>query len=479
MTRAFKAKTAVFIAASLASLASRVAAQPLGASPEAAFDVRALQTHLDKRVALDLHPSVIVAWIEPGGRKLMRAGTLAYGDDRKPGPRTLFEIGAATDAFTVSAVAVRVQQKALSWNSRLASYLPADASPPEFRGVPIELRHLASHTSNLPPRPLNLNPADERNPFADYSKADLTVLLQGIAELNWRPGARYERSFTGMGALGIVLENRTGADDYEAALRTTLLEPLGLRDTVVALDDTAAETFAPGHQGITAMPPWEWAALAGAGGVKTSAADLLSFLDAHLGTTPHALTSALQTTHLEIVPTDREDTVGALGWLLTKIGPRQLFWSSGRTGGHAAFFGFDRLNARAAVVLANSAASVEDIGFHVLAPDRYPLPQLPGTVSVDSATLARYAGKYEVTGGARITIFRRDDRLFAQFDDGITYRLYALSHRAFRFPIGDTLLEFPDEPGRPSARNSDAPVPKASHLTLRRLTRVVLAKRVD
>ena len=56
-------------------------------------------------------------------------------------------------------------------------YLPASVNPPEMNGGEISLFHLATYLSGLPTRPDNLRPADQHNPYADYTVDQLYAFL--------------------------------------------------------------------------------------------------------------------------------------------------------------------------------------------------------------------------------------------------------------------------------------------------------------
>ena len=80
----------------------------------------------------------------------------------------------------------------------------------------------------------NLKPADQRNPYADYTVDQLYAFLSGY-ELTRDIGAQYEYSNLGMGLLGHALALRAGKS-YEALVTERVLRPLGMQHTSIALD---------------------------------------------------------------------------------------------------------------------------------------------------------------------------------------------------------------------------------------------------
>jgi CubicO group peptidase (beta-lactamase class C family) len=88
------------------------------------------------------------------------------------------------------------------------------AGPGDLFGVAGDL---ATHTSGLPRLPSNLQPADPRDPYADYSVDQLYQFLSGYS-LPRDVGASYEYSNLGAGLLGHALALRLG-QKYEALVR--------------------------------------------------------------------------------------------------------------------------------------------------------------------------------------------------------------------------------------------------------------------
>ena len=73
--------------------------------------------------------------------------------------------------------------------------------------------------------------------------------------------------------------------------------PLGLRDTGTTLDDGR---LAQGHSRLgRPKPHWHFDALAGAGALRSTAADLIAFLRLHAGEPPGPLADAARATHVE------------------------------------------------------------------------------------------------------------------------------------------------------------------------------------
>lgn len=325
------------------------------------------------RPLVEGHPerALVVGLVDASGaRQVFGFGTVRPGDDAPPDARTLFEIGSITKGFTGLLLAEMAARGEVREDEPVAALLPDSVRVPDFEGRAITLGHLATHTSALPRLPLNLfdfeNPSD---PYAAYTVADLYAFLD-VFRLHRAPGAEYRYSNLGMGLLGHALARRAGMP-YEDLLRARILEPLGLADTRIALDDAARTRFAQGHAADgTPVPPWHLPTLAGAGALRASAADLLTLLHAFLARdvqTPlgRVLDDALRPR----APAGDDSVQVALGWHLRRDASGHTFvFHNGATGGFCSFAGFDEATGRGVVVLASAAIPlpVEALGLALL-----------------------------------------------------------------------------------------------------------------
>jgi serine-type D-Ala-D-Ala carboxypeptidase/endopeptidase len=138
-----------------------------------------------------------------------------------------------------------------------------------------------------------------RNPFADYHAANLWAYMakRGVT----RPAhPRFFYSNLGLGLLGQALAHR-GGTTYRELVKREITLPLGMRDTVVVLSAEQRERFIAGHSGNGDHKPvhaWDLDALAGAGGLRSTAGDMLTYLEAQLHPEEFAsLSAALAESH--------------------------------------------------------------------------------------------------------------------------------------------------------------------------------------
>ncbi len=129
--------------------------------------------------------------------------------------------------------------------------------------------------------PDNFHPADPHNPLADYGPEQLYAYLakHGVAKPE---DATFAYSNLGVGLLGQALAVRAGRS-YADQLREEITGPLGLTDTVVKLSAEQQRRFMQGydykHRPVHA---WDLDALAGAGAIRSTAGDMLTYLEANL-----------------------------------------------------------------------------------------------------------------------------------------------------------------------------------------------------
>ena len=330
---------------------------------------------------------------------------------------------------------------------------------PERSGKSITLLDLSTHSSGLPRLPGNLKLKDPRNPYADYSVDDLYQFLSGYT-LPRDPGSEFEYSNLGAGLLGHLLAYRAGTD-YESLIGTRITEPLSMPDTGITLSSSMKQRMATGHNAMLApVANWDLPTLAGAGALRSSANDMLTFLEAFLGYKESPLAPAMKAM-LEVRRPCGQAKIG-LGWLISSTDGREIAGHDGGTGGFRSFVGYDPKERIGVVVLSNASTpiGVVDIGLHLLNP-KLPLanpepPQSSSTeIHIDPKLLDNYTGRYQVTPNLIFEITRDGDRLFAQgFAQAATaspialpkFELFAEGEKNFFARVADNQITFETGP---------------------------------
>ena len=302
------------------------------------------------------------------GRVVVGYGRLSADDPTQPDGDTVFEIGSVTKMFTSTLLADLVLREELGLDTPVQSLLGAAARMPTRNGDEITLGHLATHNSGLPRLPDNFDPADESNPYADYDAERLYAFLSSH-QLRRDIGEAVEYSNVGYGLLGHALALREGTG-YEALVTERILEPLQMSDTAIELTPLLRERLAPGHdERLRPAANWDLTALAGAGALRSTVNDMLTFLEANMGLRESALRPAMEFAH---APRLSDPALGmdlGLGWVIATEGDRRFVWHNGATGGYASFIGFDPQALAGVVVLSNSAARVDNLAYRLFTRD--------------------------------------------------------------------------------------------------------------
>jgi CubicO group peptidase (beta-lactamase class C family) len=303
------------------------------------------------------------------GGETYTAGRGRIGPDRPapPAADTIFEIGSITKVFTATVLAQMALEGLVSLDDPVQRFLPAGVEL-QVRGRAITLADLATHTSGLPRLPkglLWLAISERKNPYANFGVDSLEAAVSA-ARPRRAPGGKIRYSNFGAGLLGHVLALRAGKS-YEELVVERICAPLGLSDTSIAVPEEKAARFAQGHNRRgKPVPHWDLPSLPGAGALRSTVADLLTFLEAQLGPRPPELAAAIELTH---EPRARRGPMSiGLGWLIhtPKGQPFPAIWHDGGTGGFRSVAGFVEESETAVVVLSNSARWVTRLGLRLL-----------------------------------------------------------------------------------------------------------------
>jgi CubicO group peptidase (beta-lactamase class C family) len=181
----------------------------------------------------------------------------------------------------------------------------------------------------------------------------------------------------GYGLLGEVLARRAGRS-YEDLLKERITRPLGMNDTDITPTAAMRSRTPVGYDSrLVPVAHDQFRVLASAGALRSTANDLLAFLEAVLGyrRTPlaPAMDAMIRTRRPGGTPPpatgDRPGaTQVALGWNIYTDGSREIIWKNGSVSGFRAFMGYERATRLGVVALINAqtAAGADDIGLHLL-----------------------------------------------------------------------------------------------------------------
>jgi len=296
---------------------------------------------------------ITVGVVRSNERRVFALGTAT--DD------SIYEIGSITKTFTGLVLAQMIEQHKARLDEPVRELLPAStvAKP---AGAEITLLDLVTHHSGLP----SLPDSSELEDPATFGVRDLYAYIsrRGVAE---PANAPFLYSNLGMALLGQALAERSETS-YSKLVTDEIIAPLGLHDTATSLSATQQRRVIQGHTAQhQPTEPWGVNAFAAAGALRSTAADMLIYLEANLhpealpaSATAHpagrTLAAALTSSH-EL----RADAAGpvrvAFAWQYNSI--TGDFMHDGVTGGYSAFAFFNPRGDYAAVVLMNTTVGPE------------------------------------------------------------------------------------------------------------------------
>jgi len=388
-------------------------------------------------------PSIVIALVDADGVDYFAYGKTALDSGAPVDENTVYEIGSITKVFTAILLADMKNRGEVALDDPIGKYLPAGAKTPQRDGKSITLAHLSEQNSGLPRMPTNFRPKDMGNPFADYTPEQLYEFLAHY-ELKRGIGEKFEYSNVGVGLLGHLLERASGKT-YDQLIIERIANVLGMPDTRVAFTEGMTQRLALGYAGTRREKNWDLPTLAGAGALRSTAKDMVTFIQANLGLVNSPLRATMEETHQPRAETGDGSSRIGLGWFtVTSAKGPAITWHNGGTGGYRSFAGFAAETRTGAIVLCNSGGEGnDDIGLHLLN-NSFPMKKTVKhtAITLEESVLKSYEGKYQVAPGAVMRIDLRDGNLFAQLAAQPALRIYPESETDFFYKEVDAKISF-------------------------------------
>lgn len=192
---------------------------------------------------------------------------------------TLVEIGSCTKTFTTTLFALAVNHNQIVPEAFAQKYMPEGYTLRAQQLTPLEL---ADFTSGMPDDPTNLPRGLEQRSIEHYTVKDFLTWASNYEPTTQLP-APYRYSNAGIGLLSYLVGTATGKT-WEDQVNSEILQPLGMADTTLRPTPEQQKRLAQGHNraGHDAQrwPVYAWYA---AGGLRSTAQDMISFGEANLG----------------------------------------------------------------------------------------------------------------------------------------------------------------------------------------------------
>lgn len=258
---------------------------------------------MKKEVSRAKNASIVVGVTRNSKREYI--GMLENGNaraDTKLGD-LYYEIGSTTKTFTSLLLAKLITENVVSLDDPVSKYKPAYKQALTYKGKEVTFRHLATHTSGLPRedmktirKQLKENKERKNNPYKDFSPDDLDRFFTNY-KMKREIGKKFVYSNIGIGLLANTIADIFGMT-YEEAIKAQILEPLRMNDTFINVDESHLDRYVKAYDKKGKLvPPIELPAINGAGAIKSTMNDMLTYVEHQIGLNESPLQEAIALTH--------------------------------------------------------------------------------------------------------------------------------------------------------------------------------------
>jgi D-alanyl-D-alanine carboxypeptidase len=212
-------------------------------------DVRSV---LQRLTTTDGAPGALAEISDGRGRTtVLTSGVADLATGAPIAAESTFRIGSMTKMFVATVVLQLVAEHKVDLDAPIERYLPGVVRGSGNDGRDITVRELLQHTSGLPDY---MDYVSEQSvitaPLTHYSPQDLLNLALAHPPL-FKPGTGESYSNTNYVLAGLLIQAVTG-HSYGEEIEQRIIEPLGLHDTSVPVDQTALPGTHP--QGYAELP---------------------------------------------------------------------------------------------------------------------------------------------------------------------------------------------------------------------------------
>lgn len=420
-------------------------------------------------------PGATVIVVKDGKTVLRRAYGMADAAARKPlSPDASLRLGSITKQFTATAILMLAEEGKLALSDDITRFFPDYPSG----GKKITVEHLLTHTSGIASY-------TSKNAYAAGMAKDLTVaqMIDSFKNdpLDFEPGTQYRYNNSGYFLLGAIIE-KVSSQPYATFLEQRIFTPLGMRDTAYEGHERGKAPRALGHSvgekgferasALSMTQPY-------AAGALVSTVDDLARWDAAIGAGKLLSPASWRRAFTPYTLANGKSTGYGYGWEVRKLMGAPVIAHGGGINGFSTYaqrlpeqkvFVAVLSNADGGLVnpavVANRAAAIA-IG--------KPFPEFK-EIALDGATLARYAGVYEIDKATTRTFRHEGNGLTMQRSGRPPLALKAFSQNGFFIPDGLEYFEFTrndkgevssvnmmrDGEAIPHPRIGDAPAPRTA-----------------
>jgi CubicO group peptidase (beta-lactamase class C family) len=278
---ALRLGTGVAVASATSLLPKAVRAAPSAAAQDADALFHELDAMIDAGMAAYQIPGAAVGVYYQGQEYVRGYGVTTVDYPQPVDGDTLFRIASTSKTFTGTAVMRLVAQGRLDLDAPVRRYLPDFRVADESAAAAVTLRQCLNHSAGW------LGDDEEGFGRGDDALAKYIASLVRLPQLT-PPGTQFQYNNVAIDVAGRVIEVVTG-ETFEDAVRSLLLDPLGLDHTGYFTDQLAGYPIAGSHlvmDGEAVFVPDAWYIARNGnpdGGLISSVRDQLRWARFHLG----------------------------------------------------------------------------------------------------------------------------------------------------------------------------------------------------
>jgi CubicO group peptidase (beta-lactamase class C family) len=375
-----------------------------------------LQDLADSELALWKVPGMAVATWRDGEVETAAFGTANLESEQAVTPNTMFQIGSISKVFTATAIMQLVDSWRIELDQPIVRYLPGFELGDREATETVTVRHLLTHTGGF----WGDDFSDQG--VGDDALAKAVAALANIRQLT-RPGELWFYCNAGFQVLGRLLEHFFG-EPVEDVIRNRVIKPLGLERSTFWAHEAAVYPLAVGYNTVTtdepeiARPYQITRAMAPAGSIIGTVADLLKFAEFHLGDGISQEKRVLSAGTLAAMQSPQVEAANmapkwGLGWWIHEADGVKLIGHGGSTNGQRALLTICPEKRFAVAILtngSNGAAVYRNIERFCLETYAGIRKTDPTAISVGREALEKFAGLYQSAGG-EIIVTAEDHQL--------------------------------------------------------------------
>ena len=357
-------------------------------------------------------------------------------------PDTKFRIGSVTKQFTGAAILKLQENNLLSVNDKLSKFIP------DFpRGDEVTIHELLTHTSGI--HSYTGKPDFLEKVIKTISPDSLIAFFKNDP-YDFNPGDRFLYNNSGYFLLGYIISKVSGKT-YDAYLKETFFDPLGMRNTGVhyagiKLDHEAKGYTKKGDKYEEALN-WDMSWAGAAGALYSTVDDLFKWNQALYGgkvISEKSLQAALTPVVLKgNAPTPQKYGYG-LG--LNEYRGTDLISHGGGLHGFLTMLAYYPEEKMTVVMFTNTSDPEINFDPNKIA-EAFVWNKLDSQTSfaqskVKPANLEQFTGRYELLNVGVMTVTTSDNRLFAQLSGQPKFEIFPSSETEFFWKVVDARLKF-------------------------------------